>query len=106
MAEEYYARPARRPVGGIVAGVIVLLLLVAGGVWVYRSTRPQPVMAARRDIVGGVAVPGAVIVPPSAQATVLPPWRAPVDKVEASVGQHVSRGDVLVRLSMPSVQGG
>jgi RND family efflux transporter MFP subunit len=43
-------------------------------------------------------------VPPDAKADVFAPFQAPVEKVHATVGQKVSRGDVLVELSYASAE--
>ena len=87
------------------AGAIVALIIVAAvGGWAYVSTRPKPAKVEQRDIVGLIPLNGEVIAPPSARADVYSPYRAPVDKVETSVGSHVQRGDVLVKLSFPDIQ--
>jgi len=87
----------------LIIGVIVLLLVLLG-IWAYVSTRPQTAMVEQRDIVLSLSVEGQVVAPPSARADVMPPYRAPVERVYASIGQRVSRGDVLVELSYPSAQ--
>jgi multidrug efflux pump subunit AcrA (membrane-fusion protein) len=63
---------------------------------------PQPATVTRRDIVGQVVLSGQIVVPPSAQASLNPPFRATVNKVDRSVGAEVRKGDTLVELAMPS----
>ncbi|HZT42749.1 MAG TPA: efflux RND transporter periplasmic adaptor subunit [Chthonomonadaceae bacterium] len=88
----------------LIAGLVLLLLLIAFGGWAYYATRPYPAAVTQRDIVATITLSGAAVAPPSAQAILLPPYHAPVDKVLSSVGAHVRRGDVLVRLALSSVQ--
>jgi len=68
------------------------------------SPQPQPATVTRRDIVGQIPLGGEIVVPPSAKADVLPPFRTTVEKVDKAVGDNVSRGDVLVQLSLPSAE--
>ncbi len=96
--------PARSSGKRWVVPVVLLLIAGAVGTWYYASTRPHPTQVVERDIVGLVPLNGEVIAPPSARADVYTTYRAPVDKVEVSVGQVVHRGDALVRLSFPDVQ--
>lgn len=63
---------------------------------------PQPATVTRRDIVGQVVLSGQIVVPPSAQASLNPPFRATVNRVDRSVGAQVRKGDTLVELAMPS----
>src|SRR5256885_68200 len=83
-------------------GLGVLALLIVGGVgaWYYMSTRPHPAIVARQDIVGRIPLNGTIVVPPNARADIYPPFAAPIEKVVASVGQHVDRGDLLVKLQV------
>jgi RND family efflux transporter MFP subunit len=96
------AIPHRRP--GILFGIIAIVLLAVVGTWAYFNTRPVPATVQTRDIIGMVPLDGEVITPPSARAEVMAPFRAPVDKVVASVGARVHRGEALVQLSFPSGQ--
>lgn len=87
------------------AGIILLLVIIGAlGAWAYFGTRPHPAVVEQRDIIGLIPLNGEVVVPPSAQAIVNSPYRAPVDKVDTSVGSHVHRGDTLVELSFPDIQ--
>ena len=72
-------------------------ILIAG----CAETEPTSAVAARRDIVGLETFESELIVPPTDQAAVMPTYRAPVEKVMATVGALVKRGDVLVQLSFP-----
>lgn len=103
------ARPARSrtrevPKWAPVAAAAVLLVLIAIGIWAYASSRPQPVLAARRDVVAQIQADGTVVMPPSAQAVVHAPYRAPVERVYASLNQTVQQGDLLVELDLPSAE--
>lgn len=84
--------------------LVLALILVGFGVWSYFSTRPQPAQVARRDVISTVELDGKTIVPPSARADIRATYQAPVEKVDATVGQRVRKGDVLVELYFPSVQ--
>src|SRR2546421_2560274 len=95
---------APRPRTNWAAAIVGIVILAVVGGWAYVSTRPKPAAVVRRDIVGLIPVNGEVIAPPSARADVMSPYRAPVDKVETSVGARVHRGDVLVVLSFPDIQ--
>lgn len=88
----------------MIFSLILLAGLIAFGAWFYVASRPRPAVVVRRDIVGLVPVNGELAVPPSKRATVVSPFRAPVEKVDATVGSLVRRGDVLVELSFPSAQ--
>lgn len=66
--------------------------------------QPQPATVTRRDIVAQVALNGDIVVPPSARADILPPFRATVDKVDKTVGAAVTKGDILIQLSLPSAE--
>jgi multidrug efflux pump subunit AcrA (membrane-fusion protein) len=84
-----------------IGAVIVILAL---GLWAYSATRPQTASVVRRDIVVALPLEGEVAAPPNARADIMAPYRAPVARVFASVGDRVSRGDVLVELSYPSAE--
>ncbi len=62
---------------------------------------PASAKAERRDIVGYVLFPGTVDVPADAQAEIHPPYRAPVAKVDAKVGDKINRGQTLIELAIP-----
>jgi len=80
-----------------------LVLALAGvGYYLYTSTRPQPAAVERRDIVGYIAMSGAIVTPPSAYAEVHAAYSAPVDKIFTTLGAKVRRGDILVQLANPS----
>ena len=83
---------------------IIVLALVGIGAWAYFASRPEPAKVVQRDIVGLVPVSGEVVVPPNARADVYAPFQSPVEKVHVTVGQKVSRGDVLVELSYASAE--
>lgn len=85
-------------------GILFFMVLVGFGIWAYVARRPVVATVTRRDIAGAVLLEGKVIVPPTAQADVIAPYRAPVAKVYSSVGDHVRKGAVLVELSYPSAQ--
>jgi RND family efflux transporter MFP subunit len=87
---------------GVAAGIAIVLLGL--GLWAYVSTRPEMASVGRRDIVASVPLSGEVMAPPLARADVAAPYRAPVARVYASVGDRVRRGDTLVELSFPSAQ--
>ena len=57
-----------------------------------------------RDIVGQVLLEGETIVPPFARVGIKSPYRAPVSKVNTTLGAAVSQGDVLIELSLPSAE--
>ena len=104
MAVNRPVETAPRPRTNWAAAIVGIVILAVVGGWAYVSTRPKPAAVVRRDIVGLIPVNGEVIAPPSARADVMSPYRAPVDKVETSVGARVHRGDVLVVLSFPDIQ--
>jgi RND family efflux transporter MFP subunit len=85
-------------------GAAAAIVLLGLGIWAYVSTRPETASVARRDIVAAVALSGQVVAPPLARADVAAPYRAPVARVYASVGDRVRRGETLVELSFPSAQ--
>jgi multidrug efflux pump subunit AcrA (membrane-fusion protein) len=68
------------------------------------ASQPQPATVTRRDIVGQIPLTGEIVTPPSARADVLPPFHTAVEKVNKTVGDAVSKGDVLVQLSLPSAE--
>lgn len=68
------------------------------------ASAAQPAVVSQRDIVGQIALDGEIVVPPSARADLLPPFRATVDKVNHSVGTQVEKGDILVELAMPAAE--
>src|SRR5579871_5592057 len=89
---------------GVLWGVIGLLIVAGLGAWAWFATRPRPAIVTRRDIVGQIPLTGQILVPPSARADVPTPFRARVDRVAATVGERVRRGDVLVQLAVPDAQ--
>jgi RND family efflux transporter MFP subunit len=66
--------------------------------------KPTPAVVSRRDIVGYENPTAELVTPQTAQAVVLATYRAPVQRVMATVGARVRRGEVLVELSFPSTQ--
>lgn len=87
-----------------VGWLVILLIVIALGVWAWYATRPQPAKVVRRDIEGRIPLTGEIVAPPSARADVGAPFRAPVEKVFVSVGKRVGKGDWLVQLSVPNAQ--
>jgi multidrug efflux pump subunit AcrA (membrane-fusion protein) len=85
-------------------GIGAAVLLLALGFWAYSATRPETFSVVRRDIVVALPLEGEVVAPPNARADIMAPYRAPIARVFASVGDRVSKGDVLVELSYPSAQ--
>lgn len=85
-------------------GLVALLLLGGAGAWFYTANRPHPAQVVRQDIVGQIPMNGTIIVPPKARADVFAPFTAPVEKVAASVGQHVEKGDLLVKLQIVNAE--
>ncbi|MGI8924950.1 MAG: efflux RND transporter periplasmic adaptor subunit [Fimbriimonadales bacterium] len=67
-------------------------------------SKPTSTQVARRDVIGYEVLKGDLVTPPTAQVSVLPPYRAPVEKVMVTVGAQVKRGDVLMQLSLPSAE--
>jgi RND family efflux transporter MFP subunit len=63
--------------------------------------RAQPTTAKviRQDIVGYRILDGKVYVPPGAQANVVAATIAPIQTIDAKVGDHVARGQVLMTLA-------
>ena len=66
--------------------------------------QPTSAQVMKRDIVGYDIFPAQIVVPTDAKAAVLPPYRAPVEKVFVEPGDWVRRGQPLVKLSIPTVQ--
>jgi multidrug efflux pump subunit AcrA (membrane-fusion protein) len=69
-----------------------------------KYTSPTPVKVQRRDIVGYEFLNGDLVAPPEAQAVVYSAYQTPVEQVMTSIGQHVRKGEVLVKLSSPQAQ--
>ena len=87
----------------LTAGIIIAVVIIAiAGVWIYLATRPSMAQVAMRDVVRHVPVRGEATVPPSARADIMLPYPAPVESVAVSLGDRVSRGEVIVKLSYPS----
>lgn len=97
-------RAAHNNAPKVVALIVGLVLLGGFGLWAYNRTRPAAVVAARRDITPGVSLQGDIVAPPGERADVMPPFEAPVEKVFATIGQNVKRGEVLVELDAPSTE--
>lgn len=85
-------------------GLIALLIVAGAGAWIYMANRPHPAKIVRQDIVGQIPLNGSIVVPPKARADVYAPFAAPIEKVAASVGQHVERGDLLVKLQVTNAE--
>jgi RND family efflux transporter MFP subunit len=85
-----------------VVGGLALLLLILAGAWAYSTTRPKADRVVRRDIVAAIPADGEVIAPPGERADVRSPYKATVDEIYTTVGENESRGDVIVKLSIPS----
>ena len=75
----------------------VALLAIAGC-----NEEPSSATAERRDIIGTETFEAALITPQTDQAAVMPTYRAPVERVMATVGASVRRGEVLIELSFPN----
>jgi RND family efflux transporter MFP subunit len=88
----------------IVAGVILLLALIAWGIWAYVNQGPDSAAVSRRDIVGYVPLQGQAIAPAGGRADVMAPYQTTVARVLVAVGQKVKAGDVLLELSQPATQ--
>lgn len=89
---------------GAALAALAVILILALGVWAYLGTRPRTAVVAERDVIVYLPLTGQVVAPPSARAEIRAPYRAPVERVLASVGQRVGAGDVLVELSHPTAQ--
>src|SRR5262249_4808045 len=88
MSTTYNEQPAPAARGrGLVYGVVLILVLAGVFVWGSSATGPTPAMVRGRDIVGFVPLSGEAIPPPSARADVMAPFRAPIEKVETSIGK-------------------
>jgi HlyD family secretion protein len=81
-------------------GALACVLAIAG--CAQKEVVNTSAKVERRDIVGYELLQGTLVVPPSARADIGTPYQAPADKVMASVGDHVNKGEVLVQLSMPN----
>lgn len=68
------------------------------------ATAPKPATVEERDIIGQIPLNSQIAVPPSARADLTAPFRAPVNKVDKTVGAGVEKGDVLVELSLPTAE--
>jgi multidrug efflux pump subunit AcrA (membrane-fusion protein) len=99
-------QPRPRVIPWVSLGIGAALIILALGLWGYFATRPETNTVVRRDITVTLPLEGEVVAPPSARADIMAPYRAPVARVFASVGDRVSKGDVLVELSYPSAQAG
>lgn len=62
-----------------------------------------PAKAVRQDLVGYDVFNGELYVPPTSDAIVHPPYNAPLEQVYVTVGKKVSKGEVLMKLTMPEV---
>lgn len=78
-----------------------LAVLIALTVSLWGCRREREAVVSRRDIEASLQLRGKVAVPPSAEANILPPYEASVDRVYVTVGTLVKRGDVLIRLDAP-----
>lgn len=76
----------------------------ATGTEPQKIATPTSSKSERRDIVGYTLLPGAIYVPPEADAVAFATYSAPVTQVFAAVGKRVKKGEPLVQLSMPSVE--
>jgi multidrug efflux pump subunit AcrA (membrane-fusion protein) len=68
------------------------------------ETGPKTVKVDRQDLTGYIFLDGKMLVPPGASVTVNSPYDIPISEVLTSVGKKVSRGETLVKLSMPDMQ--
>jgi HlyD family secretion protein len=69
-----------------------------------QTLEPTSAKVVRRDIVGYELLVGNLYVPPESQAHAYAPYRAPVERVNATVGARVRKGEVIVELAAPEVQ--
>lgn len=67
-------------------------------------TQPTSAKAERRNIVGYLLIDGDLYVPPTATALIRAPYTAPVQEVLKTVGQHVEKGEPVVKMSLPDQQ--
>ena len=67
-------------------------------------TKEEPATVTTRDMVGQVLLGGETIVPPFARADIKSPYRAPVSKVNTTLGAAVEQGDTLLELSLPTAE--
>lgn len=81
------------------ASVLLTLGLVAGC-----TKQSSEATAARRDIIAYLPVQGTIVAQPSARADIFAPYQAPVQKIYATVGANVRRGETLVDFSAPPTQ--
>lgn len=82
----------------IAAGVVAYCLVVGCG------GREAEAVVTRRDITERETLSGESTAPAAAEANILPPYAAPVERVYVTEGQQVREGDVLMQLSAPSSQ--
>ena len=85
-------------------GIIALLIIAGAGAWLYTASRPHPARIVRQDIVGQIPLNGSIVVPPGARGDVWSPYVAPVESVATSVGKHVEKGDLLIRLQIANAE--
>lgn len=69
-----------------------------------KDSGPKSVKVDRQDLTGYVFFDGKMIVPPGTSVTVNSPYDLPVSEVLVTVGKRVSRGETLMKLSMPDMQ--
>lgn len=84
--------------------VLGLALLAAIIYFCGCSDRTAEVVVDRRDITAYAVLDGTVAVPPAADAKILAPYDAPVEKILVTVGKAVKQGDVIMQLSAPQDQ--
>lgn len=94
----------KSPVGWMIAAFAVLIVVIAAVVWAYQKQQPEPSKVSRQDITAYESLAGEAIAPPTDYAIVMAPYRAPVVKVYTTLGDVVSKGDVLVELEYASAQ--
>ena len=85
-----------RPLRALAAAGLLVIIGLAGC-----GNKNQTAQVERRDIVVYDTLSGQVNAPPAAQANIVSPYEAPVEKIDVTVGADVKKGDVLVELSSP-----
>ncbi len=103
MATNEQKRKARFGVP-FVLGFVLAVLGIGAAAWYYLATQPEPVAVERRDVVSHLALNADIVAPPSARADITVSYPVTADKIYATVGQKVAKGDILVGLYYPSAQ--
>jgi len=92
------------------AAIIVLALLISGCAEKTDEAATEPAVeyetavVTRTDVTAELETEGTVVAPPNEYAAIECSYCAPVSRVFATVGQSISKGDVIVELSHPDVR--